>query len=312
MNVLTPDIRWTLLAIFLTLLASSLIVEAIARNRPEKDLNVSRSRIQSWWILAGTFTFAIVVNQYVALVFFAFISFIALKEYFTLIPTRHIERALLFWAYLAVPAQYTWVAMKWYPMFMIFIPVYMFVFLPVSMVITGRPSGFLRLAGVLHWGLMITVFSLSHVAYLVALPDGPGGRVVGAGLLVYLVLLTELNNVFQYVWARIIGRKRIAPRINPARTWWGLVCGIATTTLVAIWLAPYLTPMGHRGALFAGLIIGAGGFLGDMTISMLKRDLRVRETGSYIPGHGGVLDRVDSLTFTAPVFFHYIRFFYFL
>ena len=312
MDVLTPNIRWILAGVFLTLLVSSLTVEVIARRRPTKSLDVARRRIESWWIMAGMFTLAIIVNRYIALVLFAFISFLALKEYFTLLPTRHVDRGLLFWTYLANPAQYCWIAMTWFPMFIIFVPVYMFIFLPVHIVLTGRPSGMLRTAGMLHWGLMITVFSLSHVAYLLVLPEGPEGHVMGAGLVIYLVLLTELNNVFMYAWGKVIGRKRIAPRVDPSRTWWGLIMGIASTTAVAMALGPYMTPMTRWGAFFAGLLIGTAGFLGNMTMSALKRDLKVRETGSYIPGHGGVMDRVDSLMLTAPVFFHYIRFFYYL
>jgi phosphatidate cytidylyltransferase len=195
-------------------------------------------------------------------------------------------------------------------MFIIFIPVYMFLFLPIEMVIAGETKGFLRAAGTVHWGLMSTVFSLSHAAYLFMLPVS-GSRSAGAGLVLYLIALTEFNDVFQYLWGKSLGKRRIVPSVSPNKTWAGFVGGVATTTVVAALVAPFLTPMGHWGGAVSGAIIGVAGFFGDLAMSSLKRDLNVKDTGEYIPGHGGVLDRIDSLTYTAPLFFHFIRYLYF-
>jgi phosphatidate cytidylyltransferase len=240
------------------------------------------------------------------LVFLAFVSFLALKEYLSLIPTRRADRRVLFWAYLAIPSQFYWVATGWYGMFIIFIPVYLFLLLPMRMVLIGETAGFLRAAGSLHWGLMLTVFNLSHMAFLLALPKeiNPAGG--GAGLVLFLMFLTQFNDVAQYVWGKTLGKHKIIPKVSPKKTWEGFLGGIATTTLAAWALAPHLTPLAGWEAPVAGLLIGLAGFVGDVNISALKRDLGIKDSGSLIPGHGGILDRVDSLTFTAPLFFHFL------
>jgi phosphatidate cytidylyltransferase len=217
---------------------------------------------------------------------------------------------VLFWAYLAIPVQYGWVAAEEYGLFVVFVPVYMFLLLPLRMVIVGETRDFLRAVGTLHWGLMTMVFSLSHVAYLLVLPLASHPVAGGAGLVLYLVVLTELNDVAQYLWGKRFGRRRVVPTVSPNKTWAGFLGGVATTVLLAWALAPLLTPLSWPMALAAGLLIAVGGFVGDVTISALKRDLGVKDSGSLLPGHGGILDRVDSLTYTAPLFFHFVRYFY--
>jgi phosphatidate cytidylyltransferase len=239
-------------------------------------------------------------------VFWAFVSFLALKEYLSLIPTRRADRRVLFWAYLAIPIHYYWVGIAWYGMFIIFIPVYMFLLLPLRMVIIGETEGFLRAAGTLHWGMMTTVFSLSHMAYLLVLDPAKNPAGGGAGLLLYLVFLTQFNDVAQYTWGKLFGKHKVIPKVSPKKTWEGLIGGNLTTLALAVLIAPYLTPLTPYEAAGAGLIIGVFGFIGDVTISALKRDIGVKDSGSLIPGHGGVLDRIDSLTYTAPLFFHYV------
>jgi phosphatidate cytidylyltransferase len=270
-----------------------------------------RLRIRSWWIMVAVFAAALTLHRNLALSFFAFVSFLALKEYLSLIPTRRSDRRVLFWAYLAIPAQYVWVGMEWYGMFIIFLPVYVFLFLPLRMVLVGETTEFLRAAGTLHWGLMTTVFSISHVAFLLVLPAERNPVAGGAGLVLFLVLLTEANDVAQYLWGKSLGRRKILPKISPNKTWAGFLGGVGTATALAVVLAPYLTPLDPLHAGIAGALIGVGGFVGDVVISAVKRDIGVKESGALIPGHGGILDRIDSLTYTAPLLFHYLRYLYF-
>lgn len=193
-------------------------------------------------------------------------------------------------------------------MFIVFIPIWMFLFLPMRMLTLGGPAGFLRSVGTLHWGLMITVFSLSHTAYLMSLPaiDDPG--VGSVGLLLFLVLLTEFNDVAQFVWGKAIGGPKIIPHVSPGKTWAGFLGGVLTTTAAAMLIAPFLTSFEGWQCAAAGAIIAVSGFIGDVTFSGVKRDLGVKDSSTFIPGHGGVLDRVDSLTYSAPVFFHFVFF----
>ncbi len=154
---------------------------------------------------------------------------------------------------------------------------------------------------------MTTVFAFSHVAFLLVLPDD--GMQTGALLVLFLVGLTEFNDIAQYLWGKSIGRIKITPRVSPNKTLAGLVGGVATTTLVASLLGPLMTPLSIPLSLLAGLIIGISGFCGDVVMSAIKRDIGVKDSGTLLPGHGGILDRLDSLIFTAPVFFHFIRYF---
>lgn len=305
-SALTPNAAWFLAGIFGLLLLASGVVFGLRRAHPDRDYGELSARVNSWWVMAGVFAGAMALSRTLSLVFLGFVSFLALKEYLSLIPTRRADRRVLFWAYLAIPVQYYWVAIGWYGMFIIFIPVYLFLLLPLRMVVIGETAGFLRAAGSLQWGLMLTVFNLSHMAFLLALPAERNPAGGGAGLVLFLMFLTQFNDVAQYVWGKTLGRHKIIPKVSPKKTWEGFLGGVATTTLAAWLLAPHLTPLAGWEAPVAGLLIGLAGFVGDVNISALKRDLGIKDSGSLIPGHGGILDRVDSLTFTAPLFFHFL------
>ena len=303
---LQSNVLYAFGGVFCVLVLATVIVAALAGVRRDKDYSELKLRMRSWWIMIGIFSGAILLSPTSAVVFWGFVSFLALKEYLSLIPTRRADRRVLFWAYLAIPIHYYWVGIAWYGMFVIFFPVYMFLLMPLRMVIIGETEGFLRAAGTLHWGLMTTVFSLSHMAYLLVLDPAKNPAGGGAGLLLYLVFLTQFNDVAQYTWGKLFGKHKVIPKVSPRKTWEGLIGGNLTTLALAIVIAPYLTPLTLYQAAGAGLIIGVFGFIGDVTISALKRDIGVKDSGSLIPGHGGVLDRVDSLTYTAPLFFHYV------
>ena len=305
------NISWFMLGIVGLLFLSSMLVFLFNKKNRQKDFSELNLRIKSWWVIVALFLGVLLISREMAIIFFAFLSYLALKEFFSLIPTRRADRRVLFWVYISIPLQYWWIHIEWYGMFIIFIPVYMFLFLPMRMVLFGETTGFLKAVGTLHWGLMTTVFSLSHMAYLLVLPHSANLAVSGVGLVLYLVCLTELNDVAQYVWGKSFGKKKVVPSVSPNKSWAGLIGGIGTTTLLSLLIAPLLTPLSVIDSLLAGLIISVGGFLGDVTVSAVKRDIGIKDTGSILPGHGGILDRMDSLTFTAPLFLHFIRYFYF-
>ena len=331
LDFLHPNVHPRVLAalggVFAILIVATTVLWLLGRWKPDLRLDEVRLRVRTWWIMAGVFTLALVFDRTISLVFFAFLSFLALKEYLSLIPTRRVDRAVLFWAYLAIPIQYLWIGMEWYGMFIIWIPIYIFLFLPMRMVLQGETGGFLRAAGTLHWGLMTMVFSISHVAFLLVLraPQAelplrsPGGAAAasappllgGPALVLYLVFLTQFNDVAQFLWGKALGRRKVVPKVSPNKTLEGLLGGLGTTIALAVVLAPWLTPLLPREAVAAGVIIGLGGFIGDVVISALKRDLGIKDSGTLLPGHGGILDRIDSLTYTAPLFFHYVFYLHF-
>ena len=304
-------VGYAFIGAYALLIFASLFFSVRKRLRPERDYSELKLRIKTWWIIVVLATFALGFNKYFSIFCLGFLSFLAFKEYLTLVPTRRADHRVLLWAYLAIPVQYLLVWMEWYGVFIIFIPVYWFLIMPMRMVLIGETHGFLRAVGTLQWGLMTCVFSLSHMAYLLVLPDAGNPNGGGVALLFYLVFLTQFNDVAQFVCDKRFGRNQVTPSISPNKTVEGLLGGVLATLLLALALAPWLTPMGHVQALGIGLLIGFGGFIGDVTISAIKRDIGLKDSGSLLPGHGGILDRIDSLTFTAPVFFHVVYFLYY-
>ncbi|VAW63249.1 Phosphatidate cytidylyltransferase [hydrothermal vent metagenome] len=288
------------------LLATATIVQLLmALKNPHRDYHELYQRIMSWWWITGLLFGFLYMGKNAAIVFFAFVSFLALREFMSILPTRQADRNVLFWAYLSIPLQYYWVGSGWYGMFIIFIPVYMFLFIPMRMVFKGETDGFIKAAGVIHWAVMLTVFSISHIAFLLVLPD-MNVLAGGVGLVLYLLFITQFNDINQYIWGKLFGKHKITPKVSPNKTWEGFLGGLLTITLIAGFIAPFLTPLTRSEGFLAGLIISVGGFIGDVVISAVKRDLKIKDSGHLIPGHGGVLDRMDSLIYTAPLFFHYI------
>lgn len=300
-----PHSFYSMIAVLIVLVLASSIRLLLQKCKPEKDYTELRQRIQSWWwMIALVFAF-LLIGTNASIIFFGFISFLALKEFLSIVPTRQVDRRVVFWAYLAIPIQYYWVSIGWYGMFIIFIPVYVFLFFPVRMILIGETSGFIRSAGILNWATMLTVFCISHLAYLLVLE--PKNADAGSiGLVLFLLFMTQCNDVCQYIWGKMLGRHKIIPKVSPNKTWEGFLGGLASITLLSGILAPLLTPLTFSYGLVAGIIISTCGFFGDVVISAVKRDLQIKDSGSLIPGHGGILDRLDSLIYTAPLFFHFV------
>jgi phosphatidate cytidylyltransferase len=296
--------------IFGLLVVATAVAYALKWRRPQRDWSELFARVRSWWWIIGIFSVVFMLGTTAAIVFLAFVAYLALKEFLSLLPTRRAYRGVLLLAYLAVPIQFFWVSDAYYGFFSIFIPIYMLLVIPTAMLLTGVTEGFIKQASTLQWALMLTVYNTSHLAFLLVLPIASATPAGGAGLLIYLLFLTQFNDVAQYVWGKIAGRTKIMPAISPNKTWEGFLGGFATTLTFAIVLGPWLTPFDVWHAAGAGVLIAVLGFVGDVTVSAIKRDLGIKDTGAMLPGHGGILDRVDSLTFTAPLFLHYTRFFH--
>ncbi|MFZ4772026.1 MAG: phosphatidate cytidylyltransferase [Ferruginibacter sp.] len=266
-----------------------------------------KQRIQSWWIMILILFTALATGKTASILFFAFLSFLALKEFFSIVPTRHADRRILFWAYLSIPLQYYAIVCHWYGMFIIFIPVFVFLFLPMRAIFIGETKGFIKSSGVIHWGTMLTVFCISHIAYMLELPEKNAEAGI-IGPILFLIFMTQFNDVSQYVFGKTFGKHKIIPKVSPNKTWEGFLGGFCTITIVSYFIAPLLTPLSPVEGLVAGSIIAFNGFIGDVVISAVKRDLQIKDSGKMIPGHGGILDRIDSLIYTAPLFFHYLHY----
>lgn len=301
---LTATSLTVLVVCYLALVVASITVAILRARMPHRDLHSLHQRVRTWWVIAIIFTIAISFSRNLSLTFFAFVSFLALKEYFSLIPARRADRRVMFWAYASIPLQYLWIGLEWYGMFIVWIPVYVFLFLPLRMIVIGETTGFLNAISSIQWGLVITVFSISHAAYLLVLPPEINPIAGGTGLVLFLVVLTESNDMFQFIWGKLFGKRKIVPSVSPNKTIEGFVGGLVSTSLLSVALGPLLTPYHGWTALGIGAVIAASGFVGDVVISALKRDLNIKDSGTLLPGHGGILDRIDSLSYTAPIFFH--------
>lgn len=267
------------------------------------------ARIRSWWVMTGLFTAALATGGMGSTVLFALTSFVALREFITLTPTRRGDHRTLFWAFFVfIPVQYALVATHWYGLFSIFIPVYAFLFVPVRSALAGDTADFLARTAKIQWGLMIAVYCVSHAPALLMLQI-PGYEDENAKLLLYLVVVVQLSDVLQYVFGKTLGRRYIVPAVSPNKTWEGSIGGIASASAIGA-LLWWLTPFGPLAAAAIALAITLAGFAGGLCMSAIKRDRGVKDFGTLIEGHGGILDRIDSLCFAAPVFFHLVRYFY--
>lgn len=302
---LTENVRWAILAIYALLVLFTSFVGLKNLFQKDKDHTQLNLRIKSFWIMVPLFTLTVISSKLIAFLFIAYISYLALKEYISLIPTRRADRRVLFWAYLSIPIQLYFIYINWLAMFYLFVPLYMFLVVPLRMVTIGETQGFLKSAGTIHWGIMATVYSIGYLAAFLILPNSINPAGGGIGLFLTIIFLTVINDVSQYCFGKTFGKNKIIPKVSPNKTVEGFLGGIFTTTTLSILIAPYLTPLTTLEALGAGIIISVSGFIGDVVVSAIKRDLGVKDCGTLIPGHGGILDRLDSLIYTAPLFFHY-------
>jgi phosphatidate cytidylyltransferase len=267
------------------------------------------ARIRAWWVMSLVFMVSVMTGALGSILLFTLISFLALREFVTLAPTRPGDHRALFWCFfVATPLEYFLIWIGWYGLFSILIPVYITIFVAIRTVLAGDTERFLERTATTQWGLMICVYFVSHVPALLMLRI-PGYEQQNAALIFFLVLVVQLSDVLQYVWGKSFGRRRIAPSISPNKTWEGFTGGILSATAVgtAIWWA---TPFSPLQAAVMAFVITVMGFSGGLIMSAIKRDRGIKDYGSLIEGHGGMLDRIDSLCFAAPVFFHMTRFFF--
>jgi len=267
------------------------------------------ARIGAWWLMSAAFLVATLTGGVGSVVLFALVSVLALREFVTLSPTSRADHRALAWAFFVViPVQYALVGVQWYGLFSIMIPVYAFLLLATRMVLAGETERFLERTATVQWGLMACVYCVSYAPALLLL-DIDGYDASSGKLLLFLVVVVQASDVLQFVWGKLLGRRRIAPTISPNKTWEGFAGGVACATLLGtgLWWA---TPFNPWQAAAMSLLIALAGFAGGLVMSAIKRDRGVKDYGGLLPGHGGVLDRIDSLLFAAPIFFHVTRFFF--
>lgn len=313
MDFTAPLTQQTLGWIFGILASCSLIGFILSRRAQSESAAATvanlNARIQSWWIMVIVLLAALSFGDAGAVLIFAAISFLALREFLTTTPTRPADHPALCAAFFVVlPCQFWLVHTGWYGMFAIMIPVYAFVLIPVLAVLGGDSRDFLERNARTQWGLMACVYFVSHIPMLLKLdwPPLPLGK---AGLVLFLVIVVQGSDVLQYVWGKLCGRHPVAPRLSPKKTVEGLVGGILSASLLGAGLH-WMLPCGAWQAFFMSLMLCVLGFLGGLILSAIKRDRGIKDWGTLIEGHGGMMDRMDSLCFSAPLYFHLLHYYF--
>jgi phosphatidate cytidylyltransferase len=303
---------WWLACVVVTLLSVATVVGQIVRRQPHLGLNAAavstfNRRVRAWWVICALLAIGF-VSPTLTVGLFGAMSFWALREFITLTPTRLGDHRALFWVFFFfTPLQFVLVAYNNYALYSILIPVYAFLFIPARVALAGDFKRFLERVAKIQSGLLICVYCLSFAPALLYLDSSPEDSAANARLLFFFVSMALLAEAFQFVWSQLYGRHVIAPSINASRTWEGLVGGSASAALAGMalyWATPYQELW---QAAFMSMVIAVMGFAGAMTMSAIKRDRGVRDYGTLVEGHGGVLDRIDSICFAAPVFYHVTR-----
>jgi phosphatidate cytidylyltransferase len=320
-----------------------------ASNLNPAVLRTFNLRVRAWWMMCAILIAFLLLGYAATVVLFGVVSFWALREFITMTPTRRGDHRTLFWVFFFfTPLQYVLVGMgnEYYGLFSIMIPVYASLFIPARIALSGDYKRFLERSAKISAGLLICVYALSHAPAVLdldlttakanrAVPGQSDQTLLNvseseenneqaaaqaenerplwvngskAGLLFYFVLVVQLGDVFQYVWGQLLGHRVIAPEISASRTWEGVVGGVASTTVIGslLW---WVTPFRIWEAALISTATALMGVAGGLTMSAVKRDRGVRDTGTLVQGHAGVLDRIDSLCFAAPVFFHLTSYF---
>lgn len=279
----------------------------VAKWGPNSVIDNLNDRVNAWWMMVLILGVAFSLGKGGVVVLFMFISFYGLREFMSLLKTRRADHpAIAASFYVALPVQYWLIYQEWYGLYSIFIPVWAFLLLPILSVSGSDTRNFLERTTKVQWGLMITVFCISHVPALLTL-NIPGYEGRNLLLIAFLVIVVQGSDVLQYVWGKLLGKRKVAPVLSPSKTWEGLIGGVLSATVLGVMLT-WATPFNVLQSALLSFVLCLMGFFGGLVMSAIKRDRGVKDWGVIIEGHGGMLDRMDSVIFAAPVFFHLIRF----
>ncbi len=336
----------------LVLLGGATAVMSVLRRRSDSGIDPAIVqtfwlRIRSWWTLCAVVATALFIAKAATVILFGLMAFWALREFITLTPTRPGDHRALFWVFfLVTPLQFVLVGFGLYELYSILIPVYVFLFVPARIAMSGDSKRFLDRTAKIQSGLLICVYCLSYAPALLTLPlaksPAAAQRTAAANrpsdpapeaeppapartesrlaqpeesdsgsnarLLFFFIIMVQLSDALQFAWAQIPSRHVIVPTIHPSKTWEGLLGGAGSVALVGAVLWWAIPPFPYWFAAGMAMVIAFMGFAGAITMSAIKRDRGVKDYGTLVEGHGGILDRIDSICFAAPVFFHFTRY----
>ncbi len=295
---------WGLGGVLAVLTVAVAVTALLPRLKPAGDFTNLRQRISSWWVMIALLAAALLAGWQAVTALFVIVSFIALREFLSLAPMRREDRPIILAAFVAMLVNYLFIVIDDYGLYRVFIPTYVFLIIPFLIACVGQTRAYLATTATFHWAIVTCVYNLGYIAFLMRTPASEPLPAGAAGLVFFLLVATEANDVAQYIWGKLFGRHKITPTVSPNKTWEGFLGGWATTAALIWFLGPVFSPLSGVGLATLAIFLPIAGFAGDVTMSAIKRDIGVKDTSALIPGHGGLLDRADSLTFTAPLFFH--------
>ena len=301
------ELLFILCAVFGVLIICSSIFGIISLKNKSDSISELVIRTNSWWKMAIGITVVATTPAIIGTIVLAYVVFVALREMLSIIPLRTADRTVLVASYIAIPIQFYLAYKNYYYLFQIFIPLVMFISVSVILVLTGETNRIGRSMAIIPTTLMLTVYMPSHMVLLFHV-SVPGFTVGAGGLIIFLIMITAFNDIFQFTWGKLLGKRKILPRISPNKTWVGFIGGVFTSGVLGGALS-FLTPLDYINCFYIGLSLSIIGFIGDSIISAVKRDLKIKDTDDLIPGHGGAMDRLDSIVLTTPTFYHLLIFF---
>jgi phosphatidate cytidylyltransferase len=312
---LNPHLLWAVAAMFVALTGGTL-VRIVALRGAVSDLAASRlGSLRTWWILACLLSVAVICGERGVLVLLAVASALSLQEFVRLIGWDVAGRPTVIAVFAVLPVYYLLALAGWLDLLRQTAPVVFLVSLGGMRACLGNTQAYVRTTVAMFWGLMLIVYCLSHAAMSLEISTVAQPLTGRVGWFLFLILLTETNDIMQAITGRRCGKTKITPRVSPNKSLQGLLGGMTSTVALAVISAPWLTSltlgrsvgMGLCLSVAAGLLISVFGFLGDINMSSVKRDVGVKDASQLLPGQGGMIDRINSLTFTAPMFYYFVR-----
>ena len=305
---------WAIACLFGILSLGTCIRFWMLGGRADAKAQTHFESVRSWWVLAIALSVAALLGNKGVIALLATVGTLSLWELQQILGWKRVGKATSCVAFGLAALFYVSLLFGDAEQMQVIAPVAIVLVLGAARAWLGLVTDFIRVTAAMIWGELLFVYCLSHAYFLLVLPGLPEPWVGNLGWFLYLVILTESNDIAQALIGRKFGRTKITPVTSPNKSFEGLLGGILVTTVLAVILAPWLTSLmqisrwsGTLLAAFSGVVIATFGFLGDINKSGIKRDVGIKDSGVMIPGQGGMMDRVDSLTFSAPVFFYFVK-----
>lgn len=312
-----------LAALLICLLLGS-IARFIGLRNADQELRQKRfASLRTWWGLAIAVSVGLLLGRLGICLILGVASSLAWNEITSMVGANEKDRIAVRAGYVLILINYVLILVGELSLHAVFLPLAAPATFAVLLLVQDEPKNYIRRTGALVWGMLFLGYGVSHAALLMSLPATAAGPLGAAGWFLFIVVLTECDDIFQAITGRLFGhhkRHPIAPVVSPNKTWEGFFGGLLVIAVLAPVIAPWLTDLAHQtgpfrlngllqqllAPLLIAVLVSIAGFFGDINMSAIKRDAGVKDSSKRLPGMGGVIDRVDSLTLTAPVYVYFL------